>query len=133
MQIHATPQVDLTLPFEEVDIEYNPLHDLQREMSEDKFRQDENSDGLNGIWIPFGRKQTGRLDRVVSCRKMSKLLSQVKDLYEIPPSIRGQMYRYFEHCMDTHKLTELKVHLKDYQQHVADFQITKVHSYPQIV
>ncbi len=126
----ATPG-DLGLPMEEGDIEFEQLQELEQQMVEADGSNDKDKDfGLNGEWVPFRRKHTGRHQGSVDESSVKKLLGSLKsdNLYHIPVARRGEVYRYFEKQLDEIMMLQLQQSLQKYKQYVEGYSITKVNT-----
>ncbi len=130
MPIESAPPVDRTLPVEESDIEFEQLQELERQMvAEDGTQSNKDLDGLNGVWLPFGRQQTGKhvsQTFPINEKRIRRKVARVKNLYDIPTTERGEFYRYFEKQLNESMLCKLKGLLKNYQHNVEEYQIAKV-------
>lgn len=127
MPIAGAPVVNLGLPLEESDIEFEQLLELEMmtEAGGLNEHEEEEATGLGGLWVPFKRTFTGRHDSVISERKIKKLLLTCKDLYKIPAATRGEVYRYFEQHTDASMLRVLHQKLRKYDAFVADYSVTR--------
>ncbi|KAG0650451.1 Helicase required for RNAi-mediated heterochromatin assembly 1, partial [Hyphodiscus hymeniophilus] len=119
---HA-PLVNHGLPMEESDLEFEQLREFEEE--NEHSPEDKGLDALSGVMIAFGRTMTSRCPPAAEDRKIKKFLASKKDLYEIPPGMRGQVYRYFEKQLNKMILAKLKEHLKQYKSAVDNIQIAK--------
>ncbi|KAH7390349.1 hypothetical protein BKA64DRAFT_757595 [Cadophora sp. MPI-SDFR-AT-0126] len=126
MPIPSTPSVNLGFPLEDADIEYEQLQELALETAEAGGPDEKDPDfGLDGNWLGFGRKFTGRHNTPIIDSTMRRKLSRCKDLFEIPVAERGQMYRYFEKQVNSVMMQKMQEFLPKYQQYVENFSITK--------
>ncbi|KAL2062469.1 hypothetical protein VTL71DRAFT_6735 [Oculimacula yallundae] len=126
MKIPGAPPVNLGFPLEEGDIEAEQLRQLEQEAADASSPEDKEVEfGLGGPWVPFGRKVTGRHTAAVVDSAARRKLSRCKDLFEIPLSDRGQMYRYFEKQMNKIVMQKLQEYLVKYKRYVEDNYITK--------
>jgi helicase required for RNAi-mediated heterochromatin assembly 1 len=76
------------------------------------------------------RKFTGRHShpQTLNDKKIKQKLASWKNLYDVPVAHRGEVYRFFEKEMNKIVLKELKVRLKEYQDFVNGWTVTKVSS-----
>ncbi|KAK0105476.1 hypothetical protein ONS96_004862 [Cadophora gregata f. sp. sojae] len=126
MAIPPTPSINLGFPLEEGDIEYEQLQDLAAEMADADGPEELDRDfGLDGQWLAFRRKMTGRHNTPIIDSTMRRKLSRCKDLFEIPVAERGQMYRYFEKQVNGIMMQKLQDFLPKYQRCIENWNITK--------
>ncbi|OWP00699.1 hypothetical protein B2J93_1084 [Marssonina coronariae] len=123
MLIPRAPLVNLGLPLEDADIELEQLRDL--EASGEAHEEKESDFGLNGIWVGFQRRFTGRHSAPVHGGDVKKLLKKCENMYEIPQARRGEVYRYFEKEIDAVIATSLRQLLQKYKRCVDDYSVTK--------
>jgi hypothetical protein len=109
---------------EESDLEYEQLQEVEQESKE--FLEDNGAESLRGVTVAFGRTLTGRCPPGVDDRKVRKLLSSNKSLYDIPVGMRGPVYRYFEKQLNKKMLAKLKDQLREYKSAVDGLRIVKV-------
>ncbi|RKF60267.1 Helicase required for RNAi-mediated heterochromatin assembly 1 [Erysiphe neolycopersici] len=125
MYIKRASPVNLGLPLEEENSEYEKkidIMDVDKDL-DDQF--DSNSGELIGSWIPYLRKYTGRHVGTIDSKKWRRRLSKIKDIYEIHENERGIAYRYFEMRVNSCILKTFKSALKEYQKLVHEFQIVR--------
>lgn len=116
--------MNLGLPVEESDVEYEQLQ--QVEMEGEDSSEDNDAESLRGTLLLLSPKLTGRCPPGVDDRKIKKLLSSNKNLYDIPIGMRGPIYRYFEKKLNKSLLAKLKDQLREYKAVVDGFRIVKV-------
>jgi helicase required for RNAi-mediated heterochromatin assembly 1 len=116
--------INFGLPVEESDLEFEQLQQLELDDEESPIGKE--TDVLRGKWIPFRRQWTGRCPAGVEYRKVKKLLSSNKNLYDIPMGMRGPVYRFWEKKLNKHMLEKLRGHLKEYKSTVNSIRVTKV-------
>jgi hypothetical protein len=87
---------------------------------------DNDVDALAGTWVPFHRTLTGKAALSWDDRRIQKLLAKSSNLFDIPVTHRGTVYRYFERMVDKKILQELKKLFRGYQDIVENTRITKV-------
>lgn len=121
---HA-PLINMGLPLEESDLEYEQLQEVEQET--EGLPADKDIDALRGVIIAFGRTTTGRCLPGHEDRKIKKLASK-KDLHEIPAGMRGPVYRYWEKQLDKSILAKLKEQLRGYKSSTDDLRMVKVRS-----
>ncbi|PVH72387.1 hypothetical protein DL98DRAFT_553156 [Cadophora sp. DSE1049] len=127
MPIPLTPSVNLGFPLEDGDIEYEQLQELALETADAGGPDEKDPDfGLDGNWLGFARKFTGRHSTPVVDSTMRRKLSRCKDLFEIPIAERGQMYRYFEKQVNSVMMQKLQEFLPKYQRYVENYSITRL-------
>lgn len=127
MQIEGAPHVNFGFPLEESDIEAEQLLALEQQTADESGIEDKESDnGLSGVWVSFGRKFTGKHGSHLSDSSARRKLNRCKDLFEIPLTERGEMYRYFEKQMNKIMMKSLQEVLVKYQRYVEDNYFTKV-------
>ena len=115
---------------EETDLEFEQLQKLEQETEIDEetgetSRGGDDTEALRGTWIPFRQNFTGKYSGVVVERRILKYLNS-QDLYKIPLSHRGEVYRYFEMLQNAKMLKALRSILKEYQETVDSIRSTKV-------
>lgn len=113
---------------EEIDLEFEQLHEIELEAREGGNEKD--LDALPGTWIPFQQTHTGRSTQGFSDKKMKKYLAGKKSLWEVPVGWRGEVYRYFERQVYQHMLQILQVHLVAYEKAVKNLKAAKVSQIP---
>jgi helicase required for RNAi-mediated heterochromatin assembly 1 len=116
--------INLGLPVEESDLEYEQLQQVELEDGESPI--DKEADALPGQWIPFRREWTGRCPSGIEDKKVKKLLSSNKNLYDIPMGMRGPVYRFWEKKLNKNMLEKLRVDLREYKSTVDSIRIVKV-------
>jgi helicase required for RNAi-mediated heterochromatin assembly 1 len=128
MRIPETPPINLGLPMEESDIEYEQIEELEEEANVKADGEKPQDDSLNGIWVPFNRKFTGRHSSppTLNDKKIKKLLTSHKNLLEIPVALRGEIYRFFEKQVNIIALRDFRTRLQQFEQHVNSYLVTKV-------
>jgi helicase required for RNAi-mediated heterochromatin assembly 1 len=116
--------INLGLPVEESDLEFEQLQ--QVELEDEESPVDKETDALKGEWISFRRQWTGRCPSGVEQRKVKKLLASNKNLYDIPMGMRGPVYRFWEKKLNKIMLEKLHDHLKQYKSTVDSIRVVKV-------
>lgn len=124
--IPRTPPINLGLPLEEADLEFEQLQELEQELEGAEMKEDKERENIFGTWLPFNRELTGPLSRVIDEGKIRKTLASKANLYDIPEALRGAIYRYWEKQVTNNCLEKLKVLLEQYQRIINDAKITKV-------
>jgi helicase required for RNAi-mediated heterochromatin assembly 1 len=125
--VPEAPPINLGLPMEESDIEYEQITELQEEF-DPQADGAKDTDILSGEWLPFKRKFTGRhpFPSFLNDKKIKKMLNAQKNLFDIPVAMRGEVYRFFEKQMNMIALREFRVRLKEYENSVKSYVVTKV-------
>lgn len=121
-----TPQINLGLPMEEADLEFEQLQDLEQELEGPEFQEDKERESLFGKWLPFLRELTGKASTAVDDRKIRRLLSSHRNLYDIPEFWRGSIYRYWEKQINKECLAQLKILLAEYKRIINKTKVAKV-------
>ncbi|KAE9364989.1 P-loop containing nucleoside triphosphate hydrolase protein [Stipitochalara longipes BDJ] len=130
MPVPETTPINLGLEVEQADIEEEEVEDIDNEFKTDAADEEsklDDEDGLEGVELLFKRKFTGRhsFPSNLSDKKIKQKLASLKNLYDIPLAHRGEFYRFFEKAMNKNVLKELKVRLKEYQDAVNGWTVTK--------
>lgn len=124
--IPRTPQINLGLPLEEADLEFEQLQELEQELDGVEFQEEKEKETLFGRWLPFLRDFTGKASAAINDRRVKKALASNDNLYDIPESWRGSIYRYWEKQINEDCLAKLRPLLADYKRIVEMAKITKV-------
>lgn len=124
--IPRTPLINLGLPLEEADLEFEQLQELEQELEGAEFQEDKDREKLWGRWLPFLRSFTGQASTSIDNRKIKKLLTSNDNLYDIPEAWRGSIYRYWEKQINNECLARLKELLVEYKRIIDDTKVTKV-------
>lgn len=130
ISIPETPPINTDLDMEEDEEEYEKLAELGIIAEEENATSQEAKDdgGLQGFYIAFKRKRTGR-SSVVSTQKLKKLLAK-KNLFDVPKAYRGEIYRFWEKQLNEKMLQELKGHLREYRtacdRHKVDRELDQI-------
>lgn len=114
------------MPLEEADLEFEQLQELEHELEGAGFQDDRDQEALFGKWLPFVRDYTGRASANFDDRRIRKMLASRDNLYDIPETWRGSIYRYWERELSKDCLANLKPLLAEYQRTVEKTKITKV-------
>ena len=131
MPVPETAPFNLGLEFEQGDIEEEEVEDIDDEFKTDAAidaKKADDDEGLAGDELPFKRKFTGRYSAPPNLTKLKRRLANCKNLYDIPRAFRGEFYRFFEIGMNRVVLKALKTRLKEYQEVVNAWTITRVGS-----
>jgi len=126
MGIPRTPDINYGLPMEEEELEAQQ----QEEPDEDDpdplgVHDKDNPDALSGEYVPFCRKYTGN-SSPIDPRQIRVELKKKQNLYEIEPSKRGAMYRYWEKAIIKQMTIKARVALMEYQVAALNYKSTKV-------
>lgn len=106
--------------YEEVDLEYEQLKELE---AETKLSGDDDFDALKGEQVAFKEPWTGRgEDR--SKDNLESLLVK-RDLWAVPTESRGPLYRHMQQRVKQAMLKRLRCLLKEYERYAVDLQIGK--------
>jgi helicase required for RNAi-mediated heterochromatin assembly 1 len=124
--IPRTPKINLGLPLEEADLEFEQLQELEQELEGAQIQEDKNRETLFGESLPFLRDFTGRASTVIDDRKIRKLLASNDNLYDIPETWRGSIYRYWEKQINKDCLAGLKPLLAEYKRIIDNAKVMKV-------
>ena len=127
--IPRTPQINLGLPLEEADLEFEQLQELEQELEGTEVKEDKERETLFGVWLPFRRDFTGRASAAIDDRKIKKVLGSNDNLYDIPEAWRGSIYRYWEKQINKDCLAELKPLLVEYKCIIDSAKVTKVYEF----
>ena len=111
---------------EEADLEFEQLQDLEQELEGPKFQEDKEQESLSGTWLPFLRELTGKVSTATDDRKVRRLLSSHKNLYDIPEVWRGSIYRHWEKQINKDCLAQLKILLAEYKLIIDNTKVAKV-------
>lgn len=125
-ELPRSPLVNLGLPLEESDAEFEQLQQVELEGEENAG--DKEMEYFHGTKLMYLRKLTGRSHPGVDDRKVKKLLSSNQNLYDIPMGMRGQIYRYWEKRLNKSILAKLKEQLRDYKSLMDEFRAVKWHN-----
>jgi helicase required for RNAi-mediated heterochromatin assembly 1 len=133
MPAPETAPINLGLAVEQPDIELEELvEDVDNEFKTDAAdvteHEPEDDEGLRGEWMPFKRKFTGRHSHppALTDKQIKQKLNGCKNLHEIPVASRGEIYRFWESEMNKSVAHELKTRLKEYEQSVNGWALTRV-------
>ena len=124
--IPRTPQINLGLPLEEADLEFEQLQELEQELEGAGVKEDKDRETLFGTWLPFRRDFTGKGSSGIDDRKIKKVLGSNNNLYDIPEALRGSIYRYWEKQINKDCLARLKPLLVEYKHIIDSAKVTKV-------
>ena len=133
MPVPETAPIHLGLAVEQADIELEELvedidNEFKTDAADETEHDPEDDEGLRGEWMPFKRKFTGRHSHppALTEKQIKQKLNGCKNLHDIPVASRGEIYRFWESEMSKTVANELKVRLKEYQETVKDWAITRV-------
>lgn len=122
-RLETTPHVNLGLPMEEIDLEFEQLQEL--ELESPNGQADKDIDAMQGVFIEFQRQLTGNANLALDEKRIRKMLRS-QNLYSVPAGNRGSVYRYFERVIDRQMEQQLKVLFQQFQAIVDEYKITKV-------
>jgi helicase required for RNAi-mediated heterochromatin assembly 1 len=115
------PPINLGLG-EEEDLEFEALEEAEVETGK---KDDDDIDTLNGKWYPFREVFTGVASPGNSDKKLQKLLDSKSNLWEVSPTIRGEVYRYLKRRLKAKILEIFRGHLADYQRSAQSVKIAR--------
>jgi helicase required for RNAi-mediated heterochromatin assembly 1 len=135
MPVPETAPFNLGLEVEHADIEEEEVENIENEFKTDAVDEateveEEDKDGLVGDLLLFTRKCTGRHSNPPTLSKIKQKLASWKNLYDVPLAQRGELYRFFEKAMNKLVLKVLKARLKEYQEAVNTWNVTRVRFNP---
>ena len=84
---------DFGIEVEEVDLAFEQLKEME---AEGKTTDDEDYETLRGIRLRLSELNTGQKVHGVKEKKVIQLLEKHDDLWDIPESYRGMIYKYFQ-------------------------------------
>ncbi|KAI4189557.1 MAG: hypothetical protein LQ348_003777 [Seirophora lacunosa] len=108
---------DFGFDYEEMDLEYEQLKELE---AEGKLASDEEIDGLRGERICFNEPLTGPETRHVDFESLLK-----DDLWKVPAGLRGSLYRYMQQKVKRAVLQKMRALAKVYGKCSKDLVIGK--------
>ncbi|KAL9011706.1 MAG: hypothetical protein Q9173_003471 [Seirophora scorigena] len=108
---------DFGFDYEEMDLEYEQLRELE---AEGKLASDEEIDGLRGERIRFNEPLTGPETRHVDFESLLK-----DDLWKVPAGLRGSLYRYMQQKVKQAVLQKMRALAKVYGKYSKDLAIGK--------
>jgi len=117
--IPRTPPVNTGLELEDNELDFEQLKDAE-------FPDDQDQDGLTGVFVPFKRQFTGRHSAGVNEKKVKRILEKNENLYDINVGMRGDIYRYWERQLDRKMLQKLRERMTSYKETVESVRIVKV-------
>ncbi|KUJ09467.1 uncharacterized protein LY89DRAFT_701455 [Mollisia scopiformis] len=120
--VPRAPNKHLGVLEEEVDLEVEQYQNLQENIA---ALQDDADEGLQGVWIPFGRKETGLAATGISASRISADVRALKDLNLVQPNERGRWYRGFELLLIRSIQSKLRKSLVKYKLAVQEYQVAK--------
>ena len=113
---------DFGFEFEEMDLEYEQLKELE---AEGKLTSDDEYDGaLKGERIIFNEPWTG-MERSNPSRDNLESLSKKQDLWQVPAGSRGPLYRWMQQQVKESMLKKMRQLTKEYDKHAKDLKIGK--------
>lgn len=127
--IPRTPQINLGLPLEEADLEFEQLQELEQELEGAEVKEDKERETLWGTRLPFLREFTGKASAAIDDRRVKKTLASNDNLYDIPEAWRGSIYRYWEKQVNKSILEKLKPLLEEYKRITDQGKITTVYNF----
>ncbi|KAL8954087.1 MAG: hypothetical protein Q9222_000066 [Ikaeria aurantiellina] len=118
---HRTLPEDFGFAYEEVDLEYEQLKELE---AEGKISGDDDFEGLKGEQIKFDEPWTGQESPSKSDGHWESLLGTA-DLWQIPPAKRGPLYSYMQRLLKQMMLEKMHRLAKEYNRHAVSLKIGK--------
>lgn len=126
--VPRTPQINLGLPLEEADLEFEQLQELEHELEGAEVKEDKERETLWGTRLPFLGQLTGKAAAAIDDRRIKKILASKDNLYDIPEAWRGSIYRFWEKQINKNILEKLKPLLEEYKRITDQGKITKVYN-----
>ena len=120
--IRSTVPEDFGFDFEEVDVEFEQLRELEAE-----GRLNDNDDDLEtlrGERIIFDEPLTGNDPQIGSGLSLDKLLA-TRDLWQVPPDLRGRLYRHMQQRVKEMMLQKFRQLALAYEKEALDLKIGK--------
>ncbi|KAL8716320.1 MAG: hypothetical protein Q9220_000225 [cf. Caloplaca sp. 1 TL-2023] len=118
---HRTLPEDFGFAYEEVDLEYEQLKDLE---AEGKISGDDDFEALKGEQMKFDEPWTGPESSGKSDGYWESLL-RTTDLWQIPPGKRGPLYSYMQRQLKHLMLEKMRRLAKEYDRHAVSLKIGK--------
>jgi helicase required for RNAi-mediated heterochromatin assembly 1 len=115
------PPINMGFEEEDLDPEFEQLQELEVEAGK---KDDDDIDALNGLWIPLQETFTGRRS-TTSTKKIQRLLKAKNNLWDIPISCRGDIYRYFQRKIKEEAVSDFRAHSHKYLNKAEDVKIAK--------
>ncbi|KAL3422659.1 helicase required for RNAi-mediated heterochromatin assembly 1 [Phlyctema vagabunda] len=123
---HA-PAINMGLEEEAIDLEFEQLQELELENGEPPEPDD--ADALRGTWVPFTQRWTGRQSgrglTEKKIRKIKQKLSKTRNLWDILPEDRGDVYRFLLKELYSKVGAIFRGHLRTYSRELNDFRIAR--------
>ena len=111
---------DFGLEFEEADEEFEQLKELE---AEGACADGDELETLKGVWIPLIEPFTGRETFGLTDQHVQKLLRQYQDLWRVPSSSRGAVYRYLQQKAKAELCNVFRREAEGYGKIVQDMKI----------
>ncbi|KAG9242476.1 P-loop containing nucleoside triphosphate hydrolase protein [Calycina marina] len=123
MALPKTPQLNHRFPEEEEELDMSPSEEVE-DLEGGQHNKDNTMDALKGELIFFRRTQTGNANSY-NASKCFRLLQTKCNLYDIPQTMRGAIYRFWEKKVDASAIKKMRDALKEYNRTVQALQCTK--------
>lgn len=105
--------------------EKSEFETLEEDEAEFGRKDDDDLDMLSGRYYPVKELFTSRPSPGWSDKRIQKELDSKSNLWNIPQTIRGQVYRYFRRNIKERLLAAVHNHLKTYNRNVQNVKIAK--------
>jgi helicase required for RNAi-mediated heterochromatin assembly 1 len=113
-------QDDLGYDFEEIDLEFEQLKELEAENCAQD--DDEDFESLRGPGLSLWDSYVGKSTSNVTDDHIQELLTKYPNLYDIKPRFRGAVYNYFRSRVKEALLKWLRQKAEAYSKNVVDFK-----------
>lgn len=124
--IRSTPMIDGFLQWEELDEDIQQQKEQQQqEIMDGKIEDEREIDALVGEQVFFHRSMTGASSNAVESAVIKKLIKKHSNLNDIPPGMRGAVYRYWERQIDKKMAETVQPLLEQYEKAVRAWKVTK--------
>ncbi|KAL8785976.1 MAG: hypothetical protein Q9213_003052 [Squamulea squamosa] len=118
-----TQPEDYGFDYEEVDLEYEQLKELEAEGK--VGNGDEDTEVLRGERLTFSEPWTGREQTGRSKNDWNSVLRTTDDLWQIAPECRGPLYRHMQQQVKDIMTSKMRRLVAEYEKQVADLKIGK--------
>ncbi|KAI9828223.1 MAG: hypothetical protein M1819_004583 [Sarea resinae] len=112
----------LGFEYEEIDLEFEQLRELEAEKGTAK--DDEDIESLRGTYVPLQEQFSGRKHPGIPEASVRKAL-KFSDMWKIPEILRGPVYSHFQREAKKALLSVFRQEAKAYMKTVTDFKIGK--------
>ncbi|KAL8694696.1 MAG: hypothetical protein Q9218_000707 [Villophora microphyllina] len=118
---NRTMPEDFLFEYEEVDLEYEQLKEIE---AEGKVSGDDDFEALKGEKVTFNEPWTGQ-ERADGSKDDFESLLAKRDLWQIPSKSRGPLYRYMQQRVKKSMLEKLRRMMREYERYAIDLKIGK--------